>query len=127
MKTIREFFKKDYDASDIRASIAASIAVRVQEPVFESQTKTKLGSLNISLKGKKVRSFVNDFLKKELDNFLHKNSKVAEALQKRIMQSERERKEIAGIKKLANERAKKANLEASTFVEMPTTPHSSFG
>tara|TARA_B100000929_G_scaffold14031_1_gene11459 strand:+ start:7 stop:1377 length:1371 start_codon:yes stop_codon:yes gene_type:complete len=110
VKTIREFFKKDYDASDIRASIAASIAIRVQEPVFESQTKTKLGSLNISLKGKKVRSFVNDFLKKELDNFLHKNSKVAEALQKRIMQSERERKEIAGIKKLANERAKKANL-----------------
>ena len=110
VKTIREFFKKDYDASDIRASIAASIAVRVQEPVFESQTKTKLGSLNISLKGKKVRSFVNDFLKKELDNFLHKNPKVAEALQKRIMQSERERKEIAGIKKLANERAKKANL-----------------
>ena len=110
VKTIREFFKKDYDASDIRASIAASIAIRVQEPVFESQTKTKLGSLNISLKGKKVRSFVNDFLKKELDNFHHKNSKVAEALQKRIMQSERERKEIAGIKKLANERAKKANL-----------------
>ena len=110
VKTIREFFKKDYDASDIRASIAASIAVRVQEPVFESQTKTKLGSLNISPKGKTVRLFVNDFLKKELDNFLHKNPKVAEALQKRIMKSERERKEIAGIKKLANERAKKANL-----------------
>ena len=91
MKTIREFFKKDYDASDIRASIAASIAIRVQEPVFESQTKTKLGSLNISLKGKKVRSFINDFLKKELDNFLHKNSDIAELLMDRILQSQKER------------------------------------
>ena len=110
VKTIREFYKKDYDATDIRASIAGAIAIRVQEPVFESQTKTKLGSQNISPKGQTVRSFVNDFLKKELDNFLHKNPSVAEALQKRIIQSERERKEIAGIKKLANERAKKANL-----------------
>ena len=110
VKTIREFYKKDYDATDIRASIAGAVAIRVQEPVFESQTKTKLGSQNISPKGQTVRSFVNDFLKKELDNFLHKNPSVAEALQKRIIQSERERKEIAGIKKLANERAKKANL-----------------
>ena len=110
VKTIREFFKKDYDATDVRASISGAIAIRVQEPVFESQTKTKLGSLNISPKGQTVRTFVNEFVKKELDNFLHKNSEIAQAIQKRIIQSERERKEIAGIKKLANERAKKAKL-----------------
>ena len=110
VKTIREFFKKDYDATDIRASISGAIAIRVQEPVFESQTKTKLGSLNISPKGQTVRAFVNEFVKKELDNFLHKNNETAQAIQKRIIQSERERKEIAGIKKLANERAKKAKL-----------------
>ena len=110
VKTIREFFKKDYDATDIRASISGAIAIRVQEPVFESQTKTKLGSLNVSPKGQTVRAFVNEFVKKELDNFLHKNSETAQAIQKRIIQSERERKEIAGIKKLANERAKKAKL-----------------
>ena len=110
VKTIREFFKKDYDATDIRASISGAIAIRVQEPVFESQTKTKLGSLNVSPKGQTVRAFVNEFVKKELDNFLHKNSDTAQAIQKRIIQSERERKEIAGIKKLANERAKKAKL-----------------
>jgi topoisomerase-4 subunit B len=110
VKTVREFFKKDFDASDIRASIVAAIAVRVQEPVFESQTKTKLGSINIGPEGPTVRNFVNDFIKKELDNFLHKNPTVADAMLKRILQSERERKDIAGIKKLANERAKKANL-----------------
>ena len=110
VKTIREFFKKDYDATDIRASISGAVAIRVQEPVFESQTKTKLGSLNVSPKGQTVRAFVNEFVKKELDNFLHKNSDTAQAIQKRIIQSERERKEIAGIKKLANERAKKAKL-----------------
>ena len=110
VKAVRDFFKKDYDATDIRASVAGAIAIRVQEPVFESQTKTKLGSLNISPKGQTVRSFVNDFVKKELDNFLHKNPDTAQALQKRILQSERERKEIAGIKKLANERAKKAKV-----------------
>ena len=110
VKAVRDFFKKDYDATDIRASIAGAVAIRVQEPVFESQTKTKLGSLNISPKGQTVRSFVNDFVKKELDNFLHKNPETAQALQKRILQSERERKEIAGIKKLANERAKKAKV-----------------
>ena len=110
VKALRDFFKKDYDATDIRASIVGAVAIRVQEPVFESQTKTKLGSLNISPKGQTVRSFVNDFVKKELDNFLHKNPETSQALQKRIMQSERERKEIAGIKKLANERAKKAKL-----------------
>ena len=110
VKTVREFFKKDYDATDIRASIAGAVAIRVQEPVFESQTKTKLGSLNVSPKGQSVRAFVNEFVKKELDNYLHKNSDTAQSIQKRIIQSERERKEIAGIKKLANERAKKAKL-----------------
>jgi topoisomerase-4 subunit B len=110
VKTVREFYKKDFDASDVRASIVAAIAIRVQEPVFESQTKTKLGSINIAPDGMSVRNFVNDFIKKELDNYLHKNPTVADAFLKRILQSERERKDIAGIKKLANERAKKANL-----------------
>jgi topoisomerase-4 subunit B len=110
IKGVRDFYKKDFDASDIRASIVAAIAVRVQEPVFESQTKTKLGSITMSPEGQSVRSYVGDFVAKELEIHLHKNPPVADALLKRIMQSERERKEIAGIKKLANERAKKANL-----------------
>jgi len=110
VKVIRDFYKKDYEASDIRQSIAAAISVRVVEPVFESQTKTKLGSLAIAEGGATMRNFVTDFLAKELDNYLHKNPATADALKKRIEQSERERKELAGIKKLANERAKKANL-----------------
>lgn len=110
VRTIREFYKKDFDAADVRQSIVAAVAIRVQEPVFESQTKTKLGSNNIAPDGPTVRTFVNDFLKTELDNYLHKNPTVANELLKRILQSERERKEISGIKKLANERAKKANL-----------------
>lgn len=110
VKTIREFYGKNFDAADVRSAVVASVAVRVQEPVFESQTKTKLGSQNVGPEGPTMRTFVNDFLKKELDNFLHRNSSSADALLKRIQQSERERKEIAGIKKLANERAKKANL-----------------
>ncbi len=110
VKTIRDFYKKDYDASDVRQSICAAISVRVQEPVFESQTKTKLGSQYVWEGGPSMKAFVADFLNKELDNFLHKNSAVAEALKKRIEQSERERKELSGIRKLANERAKKANL-----------------
>ncbi|MEY4886099.1 MAG: hypothetical protein RL151_1408, partial [Bacteroidota bacterium] len=110
VRTIREFFKKDYDTSDIRHSIVAAISVRVQEPVFESQTKTKLGSQVVYEGGPSMKNFMIDFLGKELDNFLHKNPAVTEALKKRIEQSERERKELAGIKKLANERAKKANL-----------------
>jgi topoisomerase-4 subunit B len=110
VKTIRDFFKKDYDASDIRTGIVAAISVRVVEPVFESQTKTKLGSVNVDTDGPSMRQFVADFFARELDNFLHKNPSTAESLKKRIEQSERERKEIAGIKKLANERAKKANL-----------------
>ena len=105
-----EFYNKNFEASDIRQSIVSAIAVRVQEPVFESQTKTKLGSLNVSPDGVTMRTFINDFLKKELDDYLHKHPQVADAIQKRILQSERERKDIAGIKKLANERAKKANL-----------------
>jgi len=110
VKVIREFFKKDYEASDVRQSICAAVSVRVQEPVFESQTKTKLGSQNVWEGGPSMRSFIYDFLAKELDNYLHKNATVADALKKRIEQSERERKELSGIRKLANERAKKANL-----------------
>ena len=110
VKAVREFYKKDYDAADIRASIIAAISVRVQEPVFESQTKTKLGSVNMGEDGPTVRGFILDFVKEHLDNYLHKNALVAEALRKRIEQSERERKDMAGVKKLANQRAKKANL-----------------
>ncbi|RXK61524.1 type IIA DNA topoisomerase subunit B [Lacibacter luteus] len=110
VKTIREFYKKDYDAADIRGSICAAISVRVQEPVFESQTKTKLGSNVVYEGGPTMKNFVGDFLARDLDLFLHKNPSVAEALKKRIEQNEKERKELAGIKKLANERAKKANL-----------------
>lgn len=110
VKVIRDFFKKDYEASDIRASIVAAISVRVVEPVFESQTKTKLGSQYVEEGGQSMKNFVLEFLARELDNYLHKNPATAEALKKRIEQSERERKELAGIKKLANERAKKANL-----------------
>lgn len=111
VRGVRDFYKKDFDAADIRASIIGAIAVRVQEPVFESQTKTKLGSINMAPEGgQSVKNFVGDFVAKELEIYLHKNPKVAEEMLKRIMQSERERKEIAGIKKLANERAKKANL-----------------
>jgi topoisomerase-4 subunit B len=110
IKVVRDFFKKDYDASDIRTSIVAAISVRVQEPVFESQTKTKLGSQTVYEGGPSMKNFVLEFLAKELDNFLHRNPATADALKKRIEQNERERKELAGIKKLANERAKKANL-----------------
>jgi topoisomerase-4 subunit B len=112
VKTVREFYKKEFDPSDVRTSIVGSIAIRVQEPVFESQTKTKLGSTTISpdSNSTSIRSFIGDFVKTELDNFLHKNPSTADAILKRILQSERERKDIAGIKKLANERAKKANL-----------------
>lgn len=110
VKVIRDFFKKDYEATDIRQSISAAISVRVQEPVFESQTKTKLGSQYVSEGGPSMKSFVLDFFSKELDNYLHKNPATADAMKKRIEQSERERKELSGIRKLANERAKKANL-----------------
>jgi len=108
VKTVREFYKKDFDPSDIRQSIIAAVSIRVQEPVFESQTKTKLGSSALAPDGPPLKNFIIDFVKKELDNYLHRNSDIADALQKKILQSERERKELAGIKKLANERAKKA-------------------
>lgn len=110
VKVIRDFYKKDYEAADIRQSIAAAISVRVVEPVFESQTKTKLGSFYVEEGGATMKNFVNDFLAKEFDNYLHKNPSTADSLKKRIEQSERERKELAGVRKLANERAKKANL-----------------
>ena len=110
IKTVRDFYGKNFDTTDIRASIIGAISIRVQEPVFESQTKTKLGSINIGPDGPTVRTFINDFITQELNNYLHKYPDTAEALKKRILQSERERKEIAGIKKLANKRAKKANL-----------------
>lgn len=111
VKAVRDFYKKDYDVADIRASIAAAISVRIQEPVFESQTKTKLGSIYTSPDEKTtLRSFVVEYVSKEIEKYLHQNTETADAMQKRILQSERERKEIAGIKKLANQRAKKANL-----------------
>ncbi len=110
VKTIRDFYKKDYEAADIRQSIVAAVSVRVQEPVFESQTKTKLGSQYVFEGGPSMKNFIADFLGKELDNFLHRNPITAEALKKKIEQSEKERKELSGIRKLANERAKKANL-----------------
>ena len=110
VKTLREFYKKDFDASDVRTSITAAVAVRVQEPVFESQTKTKLGSTEIAPGGQGMRSFVSENLMKVLDNYLHKNPATAEALLKKIMQNERERKDMAGVRKLAQQRAKKANL-----------------
>jgi len=110
VKVIRDYFKKDYEAADIRQSIVAAVSVRVQEPVFESQTKTKLGSQYVFEGGPSMKKFVEEFLGKELDNYLHRNPAVADSLKKRIEQSERERKELSGIRKLANERAKKANL-----------------
>ena len=110
VKTIRDFYKKDFDPSDIRTSIVAAVSVKVEEPVFESQTKTKLGSKNIAPNGPTIRNFIGDFLKNELDNYLHRNAEVADALQKKIIESEKERKAISGIKKLAKQRAKKASL-----------------
>lgn len=109
-RVIRDHYGKGFEAQDIRSSITAAVSVKVMEPVFESQTKTKLGSQDVAPNGPSMRSFVNDFLSRELDNYLHKNPQVSEALLKKIMQSERERKEMAGIKKLARERSKKANL-----------------
>lgn len=110
VKTIRDFFKKDFEAVDIRTSIIAAVSIKVQEPVFESQTKTKLGSQEIGPKGPSVKAFIGDFLKTELDNFLHKNTDVAQTMLQKIQQSERERKDLQGIQKLARERAKKSNL-----------------
>ena len=110
VKTVREFFGKNYEASDIRKSIVSAISIKVMEPVFESQTKTKLGSTEMGGGLPTVRTFINDFVKTKLDNYLHKNSASAEQLQGKILQAERERKDLSGIRKLARERAKKANL-----------------
>jgi topoisomerase IV subunit B len=110
VKTVRDHFKKAFDAKDIRESIIAAVSVRVEEPVFESQTKTRLGSDKISPDGQNIRTWMNDFLSKALDDFLHKNQEVAKEMLKRIQQSERERKDIADVKKLANQRAKAANI-----------------
>lgn len=110
VKTIREFYNKNFEASDVRKSIVSAISVKVMEPVFESQTKTKLGSTDMGLNLPSVRTFVNDFVKTQLDNFLHKNAEVAESLLRKILQAERERKELSGIRKLAKDRAKKSSL-----------------
>jgi topoisomerase-4 subunit B len=110
VETIRKFYKKDFDASDIRTSVIAAISVRVEDPVFESQTKTKLGSKDIGPNGPSVRQFIGDFVRTALDNFLHKNSETANALLQKILDAEKERKAISGIQKLARERAKKSNL-----------------
>lgn len=110
VKTIREFYGKNYDPSDIRKSIISAIAIKVMEPVFESQTKTKLGSTDMGGKLPTVRTYINDFVGKYLDNYLHKNPDTKEAIQRKILQAERERKELSGIRKLAKDRAKKANL-----------------
>lgn len=110
VKTIREFYGKNYEASDIRKSIVSAISIKVMEPIFESQTKTKLGSTDMGGDLPTVRAYINDFLKTQLDNFLHKNPSVSEVLQRKIMQAERERKELSGIRKLAKDRAKKSNL-----------------
>jgi len=110
VKTIREFFGKNYDANDIRQSISAAVSIKVMDPVFESQTKTKLGSTEIEPNGITINSFINDFIKSYLDNFLHKNSETAKSIQSKILQAESERKAMSGIKKLAKERAKKASI-----------------
>lgn len=110
VRTIKEFYNKNFEASDIRKSIVAAISIKVEEPVFESQTKTKLGSTDMGPDAPTVRTYINDFIKNNLDNFLHKNPEVAEALLKKILQAERERKELSGIRKLAKDRAKKASL-----------------
>lgn len=109
-RTIKEYYGKNYEPVDIRTSIVAAVAIKVSEPVFESQTKTKLGSTEIEPGGKSIRAFISDFIKKELDNFLHKNQDVADVLETKIKASEKERKELSGIRKLAKDRAKKANL-----------------
>ena len=110
VRTIREFYGKNYDASDIRKSIISAIAIKVMEPVFESQTKTKLGSTDMGGNLPTVRTFINDFLKTKLDNFLHKNPETADAIQRKILQAERERKDLSGIRKIARDRAKKSSL-----------------
>jgi topoisomerase-4 subunit B len=110
VKAIRDFYKKQFDVQDIRASIVAAISIGIVEPIFESQTKNKLGSTDMTPGGVKIKKFVDDFFSVHLNEYLHKNSEVANAILNRILQSEKERKEISGIRKLANEKSKKANL-----------------
>jgi len=110
VKTIRDFYKKNYDASDVRKSIIAGLSIKVMEPVFESQTKTKLGSTEMGEGMPSVRTYINDFISRHLDDFLHRNPEISDALQRKIMQAQREREDLAGIRKLAKERAKKASL-----------------
>jgi len=110
VKTVREFYRKDFDASDIRSSIIAALSIKIEEPVFESQTKTKLGSKDMGPEGPSVNKFINDFVKEQLDNYLHRNPSTADILLKKILESEKERKAISSIQKLARERAKKASL-----------------
>lgn len=130
VRAVRDFFKKDFDTTDIRQGIVAAIAVKIDEPVFESQTKTKLGSVTVDPNGKTIKSFITEFMTDQFDKFLHKNVSVADSLKERILQSERERKELFGIKKMANERAKKASLHNSHlrdcrfhYNDITTTPH----
>ena len=110
VKTVRDFYGKQYDPSDIRKSVVTAISIKVMEPVFESQTKTKLGSTDMGGKLPTVRSYILDFIKRKLDNYFHKNPETAEKLQAKILQAEKERKDLSGIRKLAKERAKKASL-----------------
>ena len=110
VKTIRDFFKKDFDPSDIRSSIIAAVSVKIEEPIFESQTKTKLGSKDMGPEGPSVRNFIMDFVRKHLDDYLHKNGETARILLKKIQESEKERKAISSIQKLARDRAKKVSL-----------------
>ena len=110
VKTIRDFYKKNFDPSDVRKSIIAGLSIKVMEPVFESQTKTKLGSTEMGEGMPTVRTYINDFISRNLDDFLHKNNEIADAILRKIMQAQREREELAGIRKLAKDRAKKANL-----------------
>ena len=110
VKTVREFYKKDFDASDIRESIISAVSIKVQEPVFESQTKTKLGSQYVEPKGQTVKNYITDIVKKNLDNYLHQNHETADALLRKIMQSEKDRKDLANIKKIAKDSIKKASL-----------------
>ena len=110
VKTIREFYGKNYDASDMRKSIVSAISIKVMEPIFESQTKTKLGSTEMGGNFPTVRTYINDFIKTQLDNYLHKNPEIAEKIHNKIVQAEKERKELSGIRKLARDRAKKASL-----------------
>ncbi|HEY3388836.1 MAG TPA: ATP-binding protein, partial [Prolixibacteraceae bacterium] len=110
VKTIRDYYHKEFDASDIRASIVSALSIKVEEPIFESQTKTKLGSKDMGPEGPSVRNFIMNFVQKELGNYLHKNAQTADILLKRIQESERERKAISGIQKLAKQRAKKVSL-----------------